>query len=122
MNEGPPLGGYPPRFEPILTADKLPALNQAVLKKCANFIVGDGNDLIYDARGCNFDARDLICTGANLPTCLTVAQADVVNKIWQGPVPIPKIYQSGFPYPADQLGQGWHACWKSGGQLRRKSQ
>jgi hypothetical protein len=86
-NQGALIPGFdPPRFEPILTADKLPALNQAVLKKCANFIVGDGNDLIRDARGCNFDARDLICPGPDMPTCLTAAQADVVNKIWQGPI------------------------------------
>src|SRR6185295_2175254 len=36
---------------------------------------------------CTFDARSLICTGApsDPATCLTPAEADAINRIWDGP-------------------------------------
>ncbi len=66
----------------ILTADKIPALAQAVLAACA-----DSSGQIQDPRTCHFDARTLLCpTGTDAPACLTPAQANVANLIWQGPV------------------------------------
>ena len=69
----------------ILTADKIPALHQAVLDACGANAGGQG-DMIQDPRACDLDARTLVCAGADAPTCLTPAQADVVNKLWSGPV------------------------------------
>jgi hypothetical protein len=67
---------------PILTADKIPALAKAVRDACAG---SDG--LIADARRCDFDAHTLVCApGRDPASCLTSEQADVVTKIWQGPV------------------------------------
>jgi hypothetical protein len=67
---------------PILTADKIPALARAVRDACAG---PDG--LIADARACRFDAHALVCKlGQSDASCLTAEQADVVTKIWDGPV------------------------------------
>ena len=67
----------------ILTSDKIPALHAAVLAACGTLNGGVG-DYINDPRACNFDARTLICPGADAPTCLTAAQADVANLLYQG--------------------------------------
>ena len=71
-----------PDHMPILTADKIPLLAKAVRDACAG---SDG--LIADARACRFDAHALVCkSGQTNADCLTEAQADVVTKIWTGPV------------------------------------
>src|SRR5437660_1714182 len=69
----------------ILTSDKIPALHAAVLAACGTLNGGVG-DYINDPRACNFDARSLICTGADNVGCLTAAQAKVANLLYQGPV------------------------------------
>lgn len=66
---------------PILTADKIPALAAAVAEEC-----GDAGGLIQDPRACAFDPASMICTGADTADCLTRQQADVVRKLWDGPV------------------------------------
>ena len=67
---------------PILTAEKIPALARAVRDACAG---ADG--LIADARACRFDAHALVCKpGQSDASCLTAEQADVVTRIWDGPV------------------------------------
>ena len=65
----------------ILTADKIPALHAAVLAACA-----DNSGMITDPRTCHFDATTIICPGADSPSCLTPAQAQVANVVWRGPV------------------------------------
>ena len=66
----------------ILTADKIPALAQAVLMACA-----DNSGMIQDPRTCHFDARKLLCpAGTDTPSCLTAQQANVANLVYQGPV------------------------------------
>jgi hypothetical protein len=79
-------GTNPTQYNPILTSDKIPALNKAVLNACAD--MGGGlKDMIRDPRTCNFDARSMVCpAGTDAATCLTPAQADAANKIWQGPL------------------------------------
>jgi Tannase and feruloyl esterase len=78
----------------ILTADKIPALAQAVLAVCA-----DNSGMIQDPRTCHFDARKLLCpSGTNSPNCLTAQQAKVANLVWQGPVDQTGILMS----PGDQ--------------------
>jgi hypothetical protein len=54
----------------ILTADKIPALHQAVLDACGTLAGGQG-DMLQDPRACHLDARTLICPGTDAPTCLT---------------------------------------------------
>ncbi len=66
---------------PILTADKIPALAAAVSAAC-----GDAGGLVQDPRACDFEAKALVCTGAETADCLTEEQAAVVEKLWEGPV------------------------------------
>src|SRR5206468_10137838 len=62
------------------------AANAAAVAAC------DGNDgvvdgLISEPRRCAFDATALICTGGpgDPATCLTAQEAQVINRIWDGP-------------------------------------
>jgi hypothetical protein len=69
---------------------KLAAANNAAIAACDE-LDGIADGVIQDPRACKFDARSLICTGSpgEPATCLTAAEADSVNKIWDGP-PGPK--------------------------------
>jgi hypothetical protein len=61
---------------PILTADKIPALAEAVLQACAG-----PEGLISDPRFCSFDVNSLLCpAGRDDASCLTQEQADVAMK------------------------------------------
>ena len=69
-----------------LSPAKSNAANAAAIAACdANDGVVDG--IINEPRRCPFDARTLICTGAptDPTTCLTPAEADAINSIWDGP-------------------------------------
>lgn len=69
----------------ILPASKAPMIHDAVIAKCdMNDGVEDG--LIGDARDCDFDPAELQCSGRDGDKCLTKAQVEVVNKIYDGPV------------------------------------
>jgi hypothetical protein len=69
-----------PDGRPILTASKISALAQAVLKACAGL-----NGLIADPRSCSFDVATVTCLECkDDASCLTVEQADVARKIWMG--------------------------------------
>ena len=69
----------------ILPASKLPMIHEAVIAKCdMNDGIEDG--LIGDPRDCDFQAGELQCLGRDRDNCLTSAQIDVVNKIYDGPV------------------------------------
>jgi len=65
----------------ILTNDKIPALHAAVMSACA-----DSSGMITDPRTCHFNANAIVCPGADAPSCLTPAQAQVANLVWRGPV------------------------------------
>jgi Tannase and feruloyl esterase len=67
----------------ILTSDKLPILNRAVLSARGRQNGGVG-DMLNDFRSCNFDPHSLVCPDP--ATCLSAAQADAASKIYQGPV------------------------------------
>ena len=71
--------------KPILKADDLPMIHSAAVNHCdANDGREDG--IIDDPRNCDFDPVSLICGRGNRDACLTPAQVEVVNKIYQGPV------------------------------------
>jgi hypothetical protein len=92
----------------ILTNDKLPALNQAVLAACGKLNGGVG-DMIQDFRACSFDARSITCSGADSPACLTPAQANVANLFYQGPVD-----ESGNRLSAGDMPYGSKLAWANG--------
>jgi len=70
--------------KPILTADKLPILHQAVLAACdAEDGLKDG--IISDPLGCRFDPAVIQCKpGQNPASCLTPAQVEVVRELYAG--------------------------------------
>jgi feruloyl esterase len=64
--------------------EKLPAITKAVVAACdRNDGLADG--LVTDPRQCSFDPKSLICQGSETSECLTPAQADAVQKVYDGP-------------------------------------
>jgi Tannase and feruloyl esterase len=73
---------------PIAPA-KLTAVSNAAIAAC-DALDGVPNDgIIEDPRKCTYDARSFVCGISASPNCLTAAEADAVNKIWNGPVTSP---------------------------------
>jgi feruloyl esterase len=73
------------RGAPILTADKLPALHNAVMAACDS-LDGLSDGQIDDPRACRFDPGSIQCPPrTDRPTCLTPAQVAVVRKVYAGP-------------------------------------
>ena len=73
-----------PGGQPILTADKLPALHRAVLEQCD---AADGlrDGLISDPVHCHPDLSKVTCGASrDSPRCLTPAQARVAAEIYRG--------------------------------------
>lgn len=69
----------------ILTNDKLPILNSAVLAAC-DAIDGRSDGVLDDPRKCHFDPKSIRCSANQDPqTCLSAAQVDVVRKFYDGP-------------------------------------
>lgn len=64
-------------------------LNQATLSATAVCDAADGvtDGLVDDPRACTFSARANICDSSTAPAanCLTEAEADVIDRIWDGP-------------------------------------
>jgi pimeloyl-ACP methyl ester carboxylesterase len=94
----------------ILTADKLPALHDAVLKFCAGDDgVSDG--IITDPQGCDSKIPQILASvecqgGADSSSCLTPAQANVARLFYQGPAD-PRgrlLYPGGVPLGSEL---GW---------------
>lgn len=71
--------------KPILSAQKIPMLHEAVVKACDG-LDGLEDGLINDPRACTFDAKSLQCTGRNEDNCLSKSEVAVVQKIYQGAV------------------------------------
>jgi hypothetical protein len=71
--------------KPILTADKLGALHNAVLAACDG-LDGLVDGQIDDPTACHFDPGTLQCpAGTDQASCLTSAQVEVVRKLYAGP-------------------------------------
>jgi feruloyl esterase len=99
------IGGAPPYFEtgdtplflswgaranidadgkPIVDASKLPMIHQAVLKSCGP---KDGltDGPLMNPQSCKWDPSEIMCKGdAKGDSCLTLQEADVVRKIYDG--------------------------------------
>ena len=70
--------------KPILTADKLPILHQAILAKC-DALDGLKDGLISDPLSCAFDPAVTECKAGQDPsTCLTPAQVQAAKEIYAG--------------------------------------
>ncbi|HEX8376083.1 MAG TPA: tannase/feruloyl esterase family alpha/beta hydrolase, partial [Geminicoccaceae bacterium] len=104
-----------PDGSPILTADKVPALAEAVLKACAG---PDG--LIADPRACGFKADALVCpAGRDDASCLTAEQAEAATRIWQGPVDErgDRLFPGGMPYGSERAWIGSMVPEKAGDKI-----
>ncbi len=68
----------------ILLAGKLPMIHAAVLATCDR-LDGVADGVIDDPRSCHFDPATLVCkTGQDPTTCLTAAEAGVVQRLHDG--------------------------------------
>lgn len=88
----------------ILTAEKLPALHNAVMKACAG-----PSGFITDPRSCDFNPASIECPpGQDDNSCLTSAQVTVVEKEYRGPVDSQgqSLYPGGMPYGSELAWQG----------------
>jgi feruloyl esterase len=88
-----------------IPAEKLPAINRAVLSACdANDGLADG--VIADPRRCRFDPAVLTCKGADTNDCLSPPQVVALQKIYQGPKN-PRTGEAIFPGFAIGSEAGW---------------
>jgi feruloyl esterase len=74
-----------PDGRPILTADTLRLVNEAVLKACAGKDGGaPGDRFLTNPFACTFDPQSLRCAGADAPGCLSDAQVAAVAAVYAG--------------------------------------
>jgi hypothetical protein len=71
--------------KPILDPKKLPMVRKAVLEAC-DASDGTADGILQDPRRCSWSPKELLCKSGNAANCLTSAEADVVNKIYAGPM------------------------------------
>ncbi|WP_158844182.1 tannase/feruloyl esterase family alpha/beta hydrolase [Saccharothrix deserti] len=98
-----------PNGRPVLTADQLPALHDAVMRHCDR-IDGLVDGQIDDPRRCDYDPAPLLCpAGADQPTCLTPAQVDVVRRLYAGPTDAHgvRLYPAGQERGSELAWLGW---------------
>ncbi|MBB5803173.1 feruloyl esterase [Saccharothrix ecbatanensis] len=94
---------------PVLTADRLPALHDAVMRHC-DHIDGLVDGQIDDPRRCDHDPAALVCPpGADRPTCLTPAQVDAVRRLYAGPTDAHgrRLYPAGQERGSELAWAGW---------------
>ncbi|WP_033430925.1 tannase/feruloyl esterase family alpha/beta hydrolase [Saccharothrix syringae] len=94
---------------PVLTADRLPALHDAVMRHC-DHLDGLVDGQIDDPRRCDHDPAALRCpTGVDGPTCLTPAQVDVVRRLYAGPTDAHgrRLYPAGQERGSEPAWAGW---------------
>ena len=66
-----------------IPAAKIPVIADAVNNAC-DALDGVKDGVLNDPRRCHFDPADLLCKGADGPSCLTAAQVEAVKKLWTG--------------------------------------
>jgi feruloyl esterase len=108
-----------PAGHQVLTAEKLPALHDAVIRACGSGT--DPNRIVDNPAGCSFDPAALRCpTGTDTPSCLTPAQVDTARALYRGPVGVDgqSLYPSvsvggqrigGEPYGSELAWKFWLA-------------
>jgi pimeloyl-ACP methyl ester carboxylesterase len=86
----------------ILTAAQLPVLHQTVIDQCQGDDGVPGDGIITDPRSCHPDLTKAECGVVSSP-CLTPAQIQVAEKIYQGPVDPSgrRLYPGGLPYGSE---------------------
>lgn len=64
--------------------EKLPLLHKAVVEAC-DALDGVTDGVLENPKRCHFDAKALLCKGAEGPECLIAPQVDAARKIYGGP-------------------------------------
>jgi len=110
---GPQTNGTPDAYIPT---SKLPLLSNAALAQCAGKDGGLAIDLfLSDPRQCSFDPRVVQCKRGQDPnTCLTPAQVDAAQKLYDGPHDHGILLFPGLE-PGGESATGDWASWISGG-------
>ena len=87
----------------ILTSAQLPTLHNFIINSCQGDDGVSGDGIITDPRSCHPDLSQIECTGGATTGCLTAAQIQVAEKIYQGPVDPQgnRLYPGGLPYGSE---------------------
>jgi feruloyl esterase len=81
-----------------MTKAKFEMVSKAAIKACAS-PVGQQQGFIEEPDKCGFEPRQLLCKDVETDDCLTSAQAELLEKIYRGPVD-PRTGRVIFPGPA----------------------
>ncbi|MFI9815939.1 tannase/feruloyl esterase family alpha/beta hydrolase [Saccharothrix variisporea] len=98
-----------PDGRPVLTADRLPALHDAVLRHC-DHLDGLVDGQLDDPRRCDHDPAALLCPpGEDRPTCLTPAQVEAARRVYAGPTDAHgnRLYPAGQERGSELGWAGW---------------
>lgn len=71
--------------KPLLTHDALQLTHEAVLKRC-DMDDGIEDGIIGNPLACRFDPAEILCKSGQTNGCLTLTQADVIKKLYSGPM------------------------------------
>jgi feruloyl esterase len=82
----------------LIPQAKYAMIHSAVVKHCAS-PTGRKDNLVDEPDKCDFDPKELLCTGADAPDCLTAPQVYLMQRIYSGPVN-PRTQEVIFPGPA----------------------
>jgi hypothetical protein len=102
--------------EPLMTSDELRLVHQAALAQC-DMDDGVKDGIIGNPLACKFDPSELICKGGRTNACLTPSHAEVVKKLFAGPMTSKgqKTSAGGFP-PGSEL--AWEQFWAGTAPVR----
>lgn len=97
------------RGDNYIPAGKVPLIAEAVNNAC-DALDGIRDGILSDPRRCHFDPSTLLCKAGDSPDCLTAAQAQAVQKLYDGPGE--KIYPGLLP--GGETGPGGWSNWITG--------
>ena len=92
------------RPESNLRPEQVPLVQKAVLAAC-DMKDGVADGVLTDPRACTWDPKELVCSGAPSASCLTLAQAETVRKVYAG------IKTNNGEYAAMPLMRGGESDW-----------
>ena len=92
------------RPESNLRPEQVPVVQKAVLAAC-DMKDGVADGVLTDPRACTWDPKELVCSGAPSASCLTLAQAETVRKVYAG------VKTNNGEYAAMPLMRGGESDW-----------